>query len=156
MKHVTLLFLLREGEILLAMKKRGFGMGRWNGVGGKIEPGETIEEATARECHEEIGVPPGKLDKKAHLTFTFPNGTAALLAHVYVTREWQGEPVETEEMSPQWFAFDDIPYQDMWQDDEIWLPHVLNGKRLTATFVFDQDERMLPEGTTIEFVEEVA
>ena len=64
MKHVTLLFLLTDDQILLAMKKRGFGMGRWNGVGGKIEPGETIEEATARECREEIE------QERAHARFS--------------------------------------------------------------------------------------
>jgi len=51
-KHLTLLFLIKEDQILLAMKKRGFGMGRFNGVGGKIEPGETIEQAMIRECQE--------------------------------------------------------------------------------------------------------
>lgn len=156
MKHVTLLFLLRDNDILLAMKKRGFGMGRWNGVGGKIEPGETIEQATARECREEIGVDPGDLEKVAHLTFVFSEGRADILAHVYVTRSWTGEPVETEEMAPQWFALADIPYKEMWQDDEHWLPHVLNGKKLHASFMFDQGERMLPEGTKLAFVEEVA
>lgn len=153
-KHVTLLFLLRDDEILLAMKKRGFGQGRWNGVGGKIEPGETIEQATARECHEEIGVQPGKLEKVAYLTFAFPDDTPDILAHVYTTREWEGEPIETEEMAPQWFALDNIPYQQMWQDDKFWLPHVLAGKKLIGNFVFTQDEVMLPEHK-IEFVREV-
>lgn len=156
MKHVTLLFLLRDNAILLAMKKRGFGMGRWNGVGGKIEPGETIEQATVRECREEIGVSPGTLEKVAHLTFTFPHETPDLLAHVYVTHSWEGEPIETEEMAPQWFALDDIPYKQMWQDDEHWLPHILEGKKLHATFMFDQDEQMLPHGTKLTFVDEVA
>ncbi len=155
MKHVTLLFLLRDNEILLAMKKRGFGVGRWNGVGGKIEPDETIEEATARECREEIGVNPGALEKVAHLTFAFPDGTPDILAHVYITREWEGEPVETEEMAPRWFALGDIPYGEMWQDDAFWLPHVLAGKKLVARFVFTQDEVMIPEQNKIEFVSEV-
>ncbi len=60
-KKYSLLFLLREDEILLVMKKRGFGSGRWNGVGGKFESGETAEQATIRECQEEIGVTPHSL-----------------------------------------------------------------------------------------------
>jgi mutator protein MutT len=156
MKHTTLLFLLKDSEILLAMKKRGFGMGRWNGVGGKIEGAETIEDATARECHEEIGVKPGPLEKVAQLTFTFPDGTTDILTHVFVTREWEGEPVETDEMAPEWFQHADIPYDTMWQDDRLWLPHVLDGKKLIARFGFDENEQMLPEHTKLDIVDEVA
>jgi mutator protein MutT len=156
MKNTTLLFLLKDDHILLAMKKRGFGVGRWNGVGGKIEPGETIEQAAARECHEEIGVMPGQLERVAHLTFTFPDGTTDVLTHVYVTRDWQGEPVETEEMAPQWFHHTNIPYDTMWPDDRLWLPHVLDGRRVVAIFGFDQDENMLPDATKIDIVTEIA
>ena len=54
-KVLTLVFLRREGEVLLGMKKRGFGEGKWNGFGGKVEAGETIVEAAAREVKEECG-----------------------------------------------------------------------------------------------------
>lgn len=155
MKHTTILLLLRDDEILLAMKKRGFGVGRWNGVGGKIEAGETIEQAAARECHEEIGVVPLALEKVAHLTFTFPNGSDSLTSHVFTAREWQGKPHETEEMAPQWFKLGDIPYDTMWQDDILWLPHVLDGKKILATFTFDKDEHLLPEGAQLDIVEEL-
>ncbi len=155
MKHTTLLFLLKDNDILLAMKKRGFGVGRWNGVGGKIEPGETIEQAAARECFEEIGINPGALEKVAYLTFTFPDGTTDVLTHVFTTREWKGAPTESEEMAPQWFARDTIPYDTMWQDDKLWLPHVLDGKKVVATFAFDEDEQILSEDTQLEFVKEI-
>ena len=56
MLHTTLIILKKDDEILLGLKKRGFGKGRLNGVGGKLEPGETIEEAAIRETEEEIGV----------------------------------------------------------------------------------------------------
>ena len=47
-KVLTLVFIRRQGEILLGYKKRGFGAGKWNGFGGKVEAGETIEEAAER------------------------------------------------------------------------------------------------------------
>ncbi len=156
MKNTTILFLLKDDEILLAMKKRGFGVGRWNGVGGKIEPGETITQAAIRECQEEIGVTPGSLQKVAHLSFAFPDGTADITSHVFIAREWEGEPIETEEMAPKWFKIANIPYEQMWQDDHLWLPQVLDSKKVNATFMFDQDEHMLPEGTKVNIVQELS
>lgn len=140
----SLLFLLREGEILLAMKKRGFGQGRWNGVGGKPEPGETIEQTAIRECQEEIGVTPRDLQHVASLTFKLheDSAMAELYVEAFVSRAWQGEPMETDEMAPQWFRLADIPYGDMWSDDIFWLPEILNGNFVTATFHFDQSEQV--------------
>lgn len=142
MKRATLLFLLKEDAILLAMKKRGSGAGKWNGVGGKVEPGETIEAATRRECEEEIGVVPGQLEKVAIIDFQIPSQDFHNVAHVYITREWQGKPVETEEMMPRWFSLDAIPYDEMWSDDRDWLPKVLRGERFSARFLFDSDEQV--------------
>ena len=145
-KHVTLLFLRREGEILLAMKKRGFGEGKWNGVGGKVEAGESWEEAAARECEEEIGVrvKPAGLTKVCELDFWLTNDPDFNnFAHVYTAEQWQGEPHETDEMRPQWFALKDIPYDKMWGDDHVWLPKVLTGKRLRAQFTTDEHNQIV-------------
>src|SRR5262249_33629525 len=103
-KHVTILFLRRGDEVLLAMKKRGFGAGKWNGVGGKADEGETIEQTAVRKCQEKIGVRPKKLTKLGTIDFydqTEPDFNH--FAHVYAATEWDGEPAETEEMQPQWF-----------------------------------------------------
>ena len=126
---MTLLFLRRSGEILLAMKKRRFGVGKWNGVGGKVEKDETILDGAIRECQEEIGVTPTHPQLIGRLTFydkadpDFCHDT-----HIFVATQWQGEPTETEEMRPQWFAETEIPYEQMWPDDYLWLPLLLQGK----------------------------
>lgn len=141
----TLLFLLKEEAILLAMKKRGFGAGRWNGAGGKLEAGETLEQALIRETQEEIGVTPLSYHKVAELDF-ISNAEIApwhMFVHAFICREWQSDPVETEEMAPKWFDINDIPYDTMWQDDQYWLPLVLAGDKITATFEFDDKERLL-------------
>lgn len=146
MRNSTLLFLVKKDgaritDICLAMKKRGFGMGRYNGVGGKVEEGESIEEAVKREAQEEIGVVVTEITKTAELTFIFPHKEDwNQLVHIYTTDSWTGDIVETEEMNPSWFAVGDIPYQAMWADDIYWLPHVLEGKHVEGTVVFAEGD----------------
>ena len=146
-KNTTLCFLVRGDSVLLAMKKRGFGQGKWNGVGGKILTGETPEAATIRETQEEIGVMLTSLSKVALLHFLFPdapeNDDWDQTCHVYLAHAWEGEPVETDEMAPRWFQIDALPFSSMWSDDAIWLPRVLRGSLVTATFVFDENQECL-------------
>ena len=56
MKIVTLCLLISDGQVLLGMKKKSFGAGKWNGFGGKVEEGETVEAAAIREMEEESGI----------------------------------------------------------------------------------------------------
>lgn len=142
----TLLFLRKDNQVLLAMKKRGFGAGKWNGVGGKLEPGETVEQALIRETEEEIGVTPTNFWAVAELDFVQDVETADpwhMYVYAYICDEWQGDPIESEEMAPQWYAISDIPYDRMWQDDEHWLPQVLAGQKVIGRFTFDHEDKLL-------------
>jgi len=141
-KTLSLLFLRRNDEVLLAMKKRGFGEGRWNGVGGKVEGTETVEQAMIRETQEEIGVTPLEFEKVADIRFDeFFKGEPTLMhVHIFTAIKWEGEPVESEEMAPRWFKNTDIPYDAMWSDDPYWLPQVLEGKKISADFKLDQND----------------
>lgn len=140
-KPVTILFLRRDGEILLAMKKRGFGAGKWNGVGGKVEQGETILEAVIRECQEEIGVTPlkpkfiGKIKFYEKSDPEFCNN-----ASIFVTTSWRGEPRESEEMRPQWFSEVQIPYDQMWTNDYLWIPLMLANKPFAGSVTLDGEQ----------------
>ena len=144
-KVLSLLFLRRDNEVLLAMKKRGFGEGRWNGVGGKVENGESIEQAMIRETEEEIGITPTACEKVADIRFDeyFKGEPTLMHVHVFVATAWTGEPAESEEMSPKWFTLDQIPYDDMWSDDPFWLPQVLDGKKISADFKLDASDVIL-------------
>jgi 8-oxo-dGTP diphosphatase len=145
MRDATLVLLIRGDppqEILLGMKKARFGAGKYNGFGGKVEPGETIAAAAARELAEEAGVrvAPGQLAPVGHLTFLFPHKREwEQVVHVFAAFAWQGAPVESEEMVPEWFGVDAIPYDEMWDDDRFWLPPVLTGERIRATFTYHAD-----------------
>lgn len=144
-KQATLLFLVKDKKILLAMKKRGFGVGRLNGVGGKPDGNESIKQTAIRECQEEISVTPDIIKHVATLNFYFPKDKSDWNQQVlvYFCTKWQGEPEETEEMKPSWFEIGDIPYDDMWKDDKYWLPKVIDGNYVDAEFHFDDNDDVL-------------
>ncbi len=139
-KILTLAFLIKENEICLAMKKRGFGVGNWNGYGGKMEEGERIESAAIREISEESGVVVDEkvLSKVACINFHFKDGKH-FETHIFIAHTWEGEPRETEEMRPAWFTFDSIPYDEMWGPDAYWLPRVIGGEKIQGDVWFGED-----------------
>lgn len=147
----TTLCLLKKGDsILLALKKRGFGEGKYNGVGGKIEGNETPEEAMIRETQEEINVTPIEFEKVGVFEFDeYVKGEKEnLIFHLYTATKWLGEPSESDEMIPFWFNKDSIPYDQMFPDDKYWLPLVLEGKRINAYFSFDEQWNLLSKEIT--------
>lgn len=153
MKEVTLLFLRRDNQLLLAMKKRGFGSGKWNGVGGKVEPGESALEAAIRECREEIGVTPVKPTHAGYLQFFMPEKPDfEHRCNLFVATDWQGEPAESEEMRPEWFDLEKIPYKEMWADDEIWMPHLLAGDKFEMIVSVSDTEVLEYELRTVKMI----
>jgi 8-oxo-dGTP pyrophosphatase MutT (NUDIX family) len=145
MREATLCLLVRENpskEVLLGFKKAGFGAGKYTGIGGKVNPGETVSEAAVRELEEETGIRALERDLQpvGHLTFRFPARPMwSQVVHVFLIDAWQGDPAEGDEVRPCWFSPDEIPYDQMWQDSAYWLPPILVGKRIRASFTFRDD-----------------
>jgi 8-oxo-dGTP diphosphatase/2-hydroxy-dATP diphosphatase len=138
-KILTLCCLKKEGKILLGMKKRGFGAGRWNGFGGKLKAGESIEQAAKRETQEECGIKITELKKIGIINFEFEGNSEILEVNIFAIQKYSGEPIETEEMRSQWFDFTDIPFNSMWPDDEFWIPLFLEDKKFKGYFLFDKE-----------------
>lgn len=139
--QTTLLILRKDNKILLARKKRGFGFGKWNGVGGKVEEKETPEEAMIRETQEEISVTPIEYEKIGIIRFVeyVKEELTTNDMHLYIATKWQGVPKESEEMQPKWFSINNLPWEEMFSDDKYWLPLVLKGKKLDAFFEYDKN-----------------
>ena len=117
-------------------------MGRWNGFGGKIHEGESIEEAALREIREEAGIMLAGLTPRGRITFNFQDNPEALEVHIF-SAPWSGGAIESEEMKPQWFALHEIPYESMWPDDKLWLPLLIAGKNFTGEVHFKDMDTIL-------------
>lgn len=139
---MCLCFLVRDGQVLLGRKKRGFGQGRIVGPGGKLEAGERPIAAAAREVAEETGlrVAQENLTEVAQITYRFPARPAwDQDATVFMSDRWTGQPTESDEIDPRWWRVDELPLDEMWDDARYWLPKVLAGERVRVAAVFSSD-----------------
>ena len=134
----TLVFVIRNGQILLIRKKRGLGAGKISGPGGRLEPGESFAACAVREVREELGVEVSEIVQAGEHRFQFTD-EHSIHAHVYRTHKMTGVPIETDEAVPLWFDLNEIPFDEMWEDDKHWLPLVVESKRFSGDWLFDGD-----------------
>ena len=134
----TLLFIVQEQQILLIRKKRGLGKGKINAPGGKLDAGETPIECAIRETREELLIDVQNPEYCGEHLFQFVDGYS-LRVFVYRAEIYSGQPTETDEAVPLWFSLDEIPYAEMWEDDYLWIPLVLERKRFHGSWLFAGD-----------------
>lgn len=139
--RATLVFVFRGDEILLINKKTGLGKGKVNGPGGKVDPGETPEVCAVRECQEELGITVSDLEYCGQHRFQFVDGYS-IHVWVYRTTAFEGVPVSSPEADPLWVRQDEVPYDEMWEDDRLWLPMMIRGERFQTRWIFDGDHML--------------
>ena len=158
-KLLSLVFLLDapSRRVLLGLKKRGFGEGKFNGFGGKLEEGETMPECARRELSEECGydVPLHKLQSRGRMVFNMlsdgmvdrTTGAVAslLVVHIFTAafEDASGDVRASDEMEPQWFDYDALPLERMWLDDKYWLPLLLDGNDVVGEFTFADEKTIV-------------
>ncbi|MDR1300628.1 MAG: NUDIX domain-containing protein [Candidatus Nomurabacteria bacterium] len=151
--QASLNFLVRGDEVLLAVKQQKIGAGRLNGVGGKQESGEVIEQTMIRESEEEIGVTPKIYKKLAEILFHNPSDDETLKhmrVHIYVTTEWTGEIAESDEMkTPTWFKKSQINYDEMMRGDDRFLPDYVFQDQPCMGVIFFHDDWQVDEKRSI-------
>jgi len=138
----TVCFLVKENQVLLCLKKKKtFGQGYLVGPGGRVETGETSEQCMVRETNEEIRVIPTSFEKVGKIRFDYFFNKVPEIQEVdfYISREWKGEPVETDEMKPEWFDIDKVPYDRMLPTNQKFIEPMLHGKKVNGAVIFDED-----------------
>ncbi|MFA5020106.1 MAG: 8-oxo-dGTP diphosphatase [Candidatus Pacearchaeota archaeon] len=136
-KIETVTIVYASPNVLLGMKKRRFGSGKYNGFGGKIKDGENLEECAFRETLEESGIRIQNPELIGRILFHFIDGEPDHLVYFFRAKTFGGELRESDEMISEWFHRDKIPYENMWPDDKYWLPLLLEGKKFIGEFLFD-------------------
>ena len=144
-KIMTLFLVIKESKILLGMKKRGFGIGKWNGFGGKVNPDETVIEGAKRELFEECQIKPINPKFLGFMIFNLfgDDKRETHHIHIFLANDYEGEVSETEEMKPSWFDLNNIPYSLMWADDIYWYPLLISGKLFFGKIDFSNMNTMI-------------
>ncbi len=138
----VLTYVIDGSRVLMIEKKTGLGAGYINAPGGHIEIEETKAEAAIRETKEETGLDVSDLEERGVLRFQFKDGLR-MLGYVFFTSSFSGELIEeTEETKPFWTDISTLDYSRMWEDDRLWLPMALEGRKFDGRFIFD-DKAML-------------
>ncbi len=143
-KVFTLSILYKHPKVLLGLKKLKMGAGWYNGFGGKVEKGESIEVAAKREVFEEVGVKVKTQIKVGVINFKFTNESSKTLeVHIFLSKNFTGKPIETKEMKPRWFPISKIPYDKMWPADKYWIPLALAQKQFTGKFIYNSKNEIV-------------
>ena len=138
---MTLCILRKVDDLLMGLKKLRLGAGNYNGFGGKLDPGETLEECIIREVKEESGLDLLEFEKRGVMSFELDQYINEV--HIYEGLSWSGEPIETDEMTPIWLKIHELPYDKMWISDKIWHPHFFNREQFEGWLIFDENHRIL-------------
>jgi 8-oxo-dGTP diphosphatase len=140
----TLCLIMKEDRILMKLAVRGISKGRWNFPGGKIDAGETPEQANYREALEETGLRISEAQYHGKLFFAFEGRPEKdWYVHIFSTKSFEGKITESDEGRLQWFSARALPFDRMWSADRLWTPSVFAGKCLSGTFTYDKNGQNL-------------
>lgn len=130
LRYVAAGLILRGGEVLICQRKAGSAMGlKWEFPGGKIEPGESAEEALKRELDEELGIAAEVGERIAHVRHNYRNGGAVDL-QFFVVNQFAGEMENRVFEDMRWAALKDLPGYDFLPADRDLVRDLAAGKLL--------------------------
>jgi len=141
-KHIlATLCYVRHGErtlMLHRVKKQGdMHHGKWNGLGGKLEKGETPEECAIREIHEESGLIVDTPILRGFITFPLFDGQNDWFVFVYRFDTFSGDLIESPEGHLAWLDAKALSAVPLWEGDRIFMPWLDREKIFSARFIYE-------------------
>ncbi len=137
MKLATLLYVQKDDKTLMLYrnkKENDYHEGKWNGLGGKFELGESPEECAIRELEEESGLIAKELILKGHITFPMFDGKDDWYVFVFTIPKFEGELIDCNEGHLEWIPNDELPKLNLWEGDKHFIHWLFQDKIFSAKF----------------------
>jgi 8-oxo-dGTP diphosphatase len=139
MKLATLCYVRRDGQTLMlhrVKKVNDIHQGKWNGLGGKLNPGESPEECAVREIYEESGLHVRDPQLKGFLTFPAFAKDEDWYVFVFVVEDFEGELIDSPEGNLKWINNSDLAHLELWEGDAIFLPWLERRGTFSGKFIY--------------------
>lgn len=140
MKLATLCYIRKENKTLMLYrnkKENDYHEGKWNGLGGKFEPGESPEECAIREVFEESGLKAKSVKMKGFITFPMFDTKEDWYVFLFVIDDFEGELIDSPEGRLEWIDNDRLTELNLWDGDKIFIPWLFEDKFFSAKFNYD-------------------
>ncbi|MBK8943877.1 MAG: 8-oxo-dGTP diphosphatase [Ignavibacteriae bacterium] len=140
MKLATLCYVIENDKTLMLYrnkKENDYHEGKWNGLGGKFEAGETPEECAIREVHEESGLTVKNPILKGHITFPMFDGKDDWYVWLYVFKGFEGNLIDSPEGKLEWIPNEKLTEINLWEGDRIFIPWLFENKIFSAKFNYE-------------------
>lgn len=143
MKLATLCYVQNNGKTLMLYrnkKENDYHEGKWNGLGGKFEAGETPEECAIREVEEESGLTMIDPVMKGHITFPLFDGKDDWYVFLFTANIFEGQLIDSPEGELEWIDNEKLTEINLWDGDKIFIPWLFKDKFFSAKFIYEDGE----------------
>ena len=139
MKLATLCYVMDKSTdstlmIFRNKKKNDYHQGKWNGLGGKFNPGESPEECAIREIEEESGLKVGAVKMKGFITFPLFDGKDDWYVFVFTADEFDGRQIDSPEGKLEWISNEKLAEINLWEGDKVFIPWLFEDKFFSGKF----------------------
>jgi len=145
MKLATLCYVIDKKKNSTLMihrvkKENDYHRGKWNGLGGKFEPGESPEECAVREIKEESGLKVKKIEMKGFITFPMFDGNEDWYVFLFIAEEFEGELIDSSEGKLSWIPNNQLTEINLWEGDKFFIPWLFKEKFFSAKFIYENGD----------------
>jgi 8-oxo-dGTP diphosphatase len=140
MKLATLCYVMKDNHTLMLFrnkKENDYHEGKWNGLGGKFEAGETPQECAIREVLEETGLTVKNPVLKGLITFPMFDTKDDWYVFLFTMKEFEGDLIDSPEGHLEWIRDADLTKLNLWEGDKIFLPWIFQDKFFSAKFTYE-------------------